>query len=232
MSRALITELFVEDIHLDPDRVGDVLGELVRSGFAYQPSDGSPVPYAVDTVWTDGDISEATGAFERSRDWAIQLRKETATTEPVDLVLSITKPSSLESTRLYDVSLSTDLPFRRSMPIVSQEFASWSTFIAELTHPTYGWGGSSLGLLGRETVPVSRKEVSTFEPQPIEWLNIFGPPYVNRLGLDRILSIGIGQVRFLCDGSLVVLLSRHPDDISIRDAVRGAKHLGLPPPNL
>lgn len=73
-------------------------------------------------------------------------------------------------------------------------------------------------------------QVANTEPQPIEWLNIYGAPYVKRMGAERILRAPAWQTGFLANGCLFVALGPHPDDVSEQDAARVAKHLGVPGP--
>jgi hypothetical protein len=109
-----------------------------------------------------------------------------------------------------------------------EEFVAWSTFLAALIQPAYGWGGGNLGLFAGP--PIVPEDIRAVKLQPIEWLNIFGPPYVERLGLNSLLTAPAWRVGILAYPAVVVILSPHPDTARRENARQVALHLGLQVP--
>lgn len=113
-------------------------------------------------------------------------------------------------------------------PSLAAEFLAWATFIAELTAPWYGWGGHEIGLLGPGRYPLLSADLRRLEPQPIQWLNSYGLPYVERFGWQQLLSAPAWRVEFLANGSVAVMLGPTPDSVDTAAVV--ATHLGVPGP--
>lgn len=229
MSRSLTAELFVPAGGLDPDAVGVIVGTLAGVGFAFEEAPG-----AGGAAWDEADaswrapvtFSDALALYQAGREWAIRLHKRTLDGSIAELGLSVDVPDPGEV--LGRFHLSTGFPRLEEGTTLAAELAAWTTFLAELTHPWYGWAGSDLGLFHRETTPIECASVEAVEPQPIEWLNVFGPPYVERLGLRTLLGLRHGQVRPMCDGSVAVLLAAHPDAVPEAAALEITRELGLP----
>lgn len=115
-------------------------------------------------------------------------------------------------------------------PILAAEHQAWSRLLAEGTQPWYGWGGGGSGLLGDARLPVPGRRVLALEPQPVQWLNVFGPRYVERLGAARLLALPAWRVEFLTNGSVCVTLGSHPDQVDRASARASARALGAPAP--
>jgi hypothetical protein len=111
-------------------------------------------------------------------------------------------------------------------PTLCREFLAWATYVAALAHPLYGcayhyWRAAGDG-------PVDGSAVVRGEPVGLTWLNVFGPPYVERLGVQRLLSAPAWLTEVLADGAVAITLGVHPDTIDPDSANGVAAHVGLP----
>jgi hypothetical protein len=229
MSRNLTAEFYVPREFLTAGSLQRTLEVLRSSGFLFEAAAGHGVHFAVDTDWHGPvPLEFALRSIEFAEAWAVKLWKEAATGRLVDLVLSVERGVVVAHPTLDLIHLSTYLPPPESDSVLALEFLAWSLFLAELTPPWYGWAGSALGLFDRETVPVSPSSVAAAELQPIEWLNVFGSPYIQKLRLSQLLSVPAGHFEFLANGSVAICLGRHPDLVRKETAVSVAQHLGLP----
>lgn len=239
MPSELVAEYRIEQLSVSSGIATLCVQALMRAGFQFQPQPGVAGAY-----WVDGnrfeelDVSAALRAFDQAKvSWAIELWKVALGEElseegewPDDYLLHFSQPQlGGERAELFArMGFSTHMPHLDSQPLLSQEFLAWSIFLANLTIPFYGWGGDNYGLFGKEAVPVADVEVANLQPQPIEWLNIFGPAYVRQIGLERLITAPAWRVEPLVYGGIAVALGPHPYSVSIEDAAAVAKHLGAP----
>lgn len=235
MGRWLGTELFAPPGVFASRGVCPLVDALTQAGFRFEPTPGAGCSYydLADNELREGEsLGAVVARFAGVPEWNVTMWKDTHDLGAHDVGLSVDRVDDATGAPCcYRVGLSIlYMPRSSEHPTFAREFLAWALFVAALTHPWYGWGGSSLGLFGRETTPVSGAGVAAVEPQPIEWLNVFGAPYVARLGLDRLLSLPAGQAEFLADGGVAVILGAHPDAVGETAARTVAEHLGVPGP--
>jgi hypothetical protein len=243
MSTDIVTELFVPKGRLSLGTLRATLDLLFAAGFAFAPPGARGGRYwrmspDVD-LYGPSTLGEALRAYETSEGWGIDLWKRPASdvhdasVDPeywaTGPTLSIHRGAPGGDDPFDTLSLAMTMPKPEFEPTLAQEFLAWSTFLAEVALPWYGWGGDAIGLLGRRDRTVTASSVAALEPQPLEWLNIFGAGYVQRLGLERLRSAPAWRVEFLVDGSIAVTLGPHPHE-TMRTAVAVADHLGVPGP--
>lgn len=231
MSRSLTTELFVPLGTLSRQTAELAVAALFAAGFRFerQPGAGGSYWVAADLEWRDApSLDAAWAAFAPGADWGLVLWKDGVSRDNIDFTLTCYRTPRGEREPFDRLLLATYLPQREENLLLTQEFLAWATFLAELTRPWYGWGGSDLGSF--DMTPIKPAAVAALEPQPIEWLNVFGAPYVRRLGLDRLLGAPAWRVEVLANGGVAVALAPHPYRMSRENALHVARHLGLPTP--
>jgi hypothetical protein len=236
MSRSLVARLFVSAEQRTPAALGGIAGTLRLAGFAGSREPGQPV-----RSWTNADdgrrvrwtnsVEDALAGFDGARWWGIALHKASSDRPGAwhEVLLEVLPPDAGDGGGLGTIALS--LPFMSrpaDQPVLAQEFAAWVVLLASVTHPWYGWAGSDLGLFNREATPVDPAEVRAVALQPLEWLNVYGGPYVARLGRERLLAAPAWRADVLADGSIAVVLSRHPLQVAWEEAAAVALHLGVP----
>lgn len=121
------------------------------------------------------------------------------------------------------------ITMRQSAPAAwYPKFVALTRMVAEFLDATYGWAASDIKT---EFASVSLASVAALEPQPVEWLNIYGHAYVERIGLERLLSVPpTASAEVLANGGVMVLLASTDSARNWvgtdRDEV--AQHLGMP----
>lgn len=230
MSVRMVTELYAPRGRLSLDVLTFTLQVLLQAGFRFgEPPTSQEVQY-----WAEKEkewrgpvpLDEAMHAFPDSTQWGIGLYKERLDGQATDLTLSVYRASPNGGEFFDRLVLSTWLSHFEVDAMFSQEFLSWATFLAELTNPWYGWGGSELGLSNREATRPSQADILHLKLQPIEWLNIYGEGYVHMLGLSRLFSTPAWRVEFLANRCIAVTLAEHPYGVSNNAAGDIARHLG------
>jgi hypothetical protein len=236
VSRSLVATLFVPPAQCEPRDVAATLAALRKVGFTARKEPGARVrswTNAEDghhTHVTDGE-DEALRELDGTNWWGIRLFKRYggAPASWADLALDVIPPTN---GGLGTIVLALPrMPRLDEAPTLAQEFASWVALLADLTHPWYGWGGSDLGLFNRETEPVAAADVAAVALQSLEWLNVYGEPYVQRLGRERLLTTPAWRADVLAGGGVAVVLGRHPFGVDRREAEAVAAHLGVPLPS-
>jgi hypothetical protein len=253
VNRDIAVELFVPKDRLAANALAVVLDALVGVGFEEETAPGRGVSYGDGwNLFESARLSDALDYYQRSMSdeppndfqrryglsWGIDLWKRT-TDDRVEVHLGI---SAAENPRqaasgLLRVHLSTPLDWqprrireKSDAPNhLPREFLAWSRFLADLTRPIYGWGGyGGVGLWG-ETTPIASSAIAATDLPAIEWLNVFGGPYIERIGAERILSAPAWRAEFLANGGLIVVLGAHPRAVPADQAKEVARHLGIPP---
>jgi hypothetical protein len=238
MSSDLVANLFFPARQLVTDALRLTLDALSRAGFATGSLGGGSV-----ADWAEAGgarhrsrtLSEALAAFDLATTWTVLLTKrlasDDATIDPAvysGVTLGFSRAVSEGRGHFDRLTLSRSMPDPSHEPTVAAEFLAWATFVPELTGPWYGWGGDEIGLLGPERYPLLSADLTRLDPQPIQWLNIYGPAYVERFGWRRLLSAPAWRVEFLANGGGAVVLGPTPDSADTAAAV--ATHLGIPGP--
>lgn len=147
----------------------------------------------------------------------------------VDLVVG--EPPRDGEGSLRSVGLWMYMPRIELGTVRSRQFVVWSTLLASVLSPAYGWGDDQAGLFGTENSPVDLGDVAAGVPQPLEWLNVYGPAYVAQLGMERLLETPAWRVDVLTNGAVILVLSPHPYAIDQTVPDRVADHLGVPLPS-
>jgi hypothetical protein len=252
MNRDIAVEFFVPRSRLTPRALAVVLDALVAAGFELESEPGTGVSYGDGLDLFDGaSLNDALDHYQRSAAgklpndlqrkyglaWGIVLWKDSGSGRvDVHLGLSAGEPPEHASSGLLRVHLSTRLDRRSSsgpdhdheLAHLPLEFLAWSRLLADLTAPVYGWGGyGGFGLWG-ETRSIEAAAIAATELPVIEWLNVFGRSYVQRIGLERMLRAPAWRVESLANGSLLVVLGPDPCSVPRDRAKDVARHLGLP----
>lgn len=236
MSRSLTGQLFVPSHRRSEQVVSTLLEGLRLAGFRFDRESGGGGCIWIDTgggleLRTPIGWEDAKAAYAPGLTWVVQLTKRLMDEEGgiVDVTLSFPSPrqSSIETVATVQLSLGAWPKTGRSDGTF-EEFVAWIQFLCGFLDPFYGWAGSSLGLFGCETEEVQPERIENVQPQPLEWLNIFGPSYVQRIGLRRLRSTPAWRVGFLASGGVSVLLGPDPDTVSKLEAVTVGEHLGVP----
>ncbi len=239
MSRSLTLELFAPTGQVTRARAALTVDALLASGFAPERAPGAGVEYWVgpDLDWHEAPgPTEAWAAFDRAAahaaGWSLKLWKRRLDGELIDLLVGFRRAPGDEQQPFDRVTLSMYIPRGWPQPeqgaLVFREFLGWATLVAGLNHLWYAWGGSDEGLF--DLTPISPLALLALAPQPLQWLNIYGPGYVERLGLGRLLATPAWQVALLADGSVAVVLCPQPDDVTVEEGRRVADYLGIPGP--
>lgn len=226
-----MTQLFAPRSTCSQERVRAIVAALLAAGFSYEVNAGRGGRFWEDAAlaWRHGvSIADALAKYGSVPTWAVEFRKALVDGDPIEVTFAVDAPVGHDAADIATIRLSTVMPGIDSRTTLAQEHVAWSAFLAELAQPIYGWGGDSLGLLNREVHPVSPAAVALLIPQPIEWLNIFGPAYVRRLGVGKLLSAPAWRVELLANGGVGVILSEHPDLVTEAEARRVAQHIGTP----
>jgi hypothetical protein len=235
--------LFLPEHQLTAADLSRVIAALIAAGFATSPPGDLNLPGQYSAgggvhSWTS--IEEPLAAFEDpstwddiAAAWSVVFWKErlgAQTRTPSLRVDRYTWPrDQIPREPFFRVTFDTLMSEVRRDPTLATEFLSWATFLAELTGPWYGWAGGEVGLFHAETDPLpTRASVAAAELHCVQWLNIFGPSYVERLGRDRLLATPAWRVEFLVNGSIAVTLAPDLDTISHSMALQASNHLGLP----
>lgn len=232
MSRALVCELYVMPPWRHSHAIPRVVDALLQAGFVYEsePGQGGRAWDHQHLEWLDHQsLADALTWDPASTNWAIELTKTMVSGEPVEVTFSAWRQSTAEREEdaVLRYGLIMPMPSVADAGTLVEEFVAWSTFLAALIQPAYGWGGSSLGLFNREVTPIVPEDIRAVILQPLEWLNIFGPPYIERLGLDALLSAPAWRVEVLAYPAVAVVLSPHPDTVREDTAQNVARQLGL-----
>ena len=236
MSRILVADYYVPRQQLDRERVRVALRALLARNFTLVPVDGVSLRYwgTADNdwhEWTDAaTLDDALLRFDDLDSWGITLVGRADVDEPDYVDFSVATEGKGDDP-YWTVGLSIPVHSYEVESTLSRKFLGWSVFLANLVGAHYGWGGSDLGLFNWETAPVAQASLTALEPQPLEWLNVFGPAYVARLGgRERLLATPAWRVELVADGAVAVTLAEHPYLVSQEDAARVAAHLGVPLP--
>ncbi len=236
MAVQLNAELFVPSEACSPERAQRLVHALMATGLAFERA-----PDVGGFYWSDvyddvpnragpSLLREAFDAYEESRDWAIEFERPAAAGEDdLELTLSMSPPHANEQDELKIVHLSLPyMPNATRGPTHFEEFAAITKLVAAVTDAWYGWAGSNLGLFNCSTVPIAPSAVAALTPQEIEWLNIFGPPYRDAIGLDRLLTAPAWRTEFIANGGVAMTLGPEPARVK-QDVGRAvAAHLGVP----
>jgi hypothetical protein len=235
MSIRLHAEMFAPSMACSRDAVNQLVRTLLAIGlrFEYVPGRGGSYwsDYSGELDCYDGQtLEDALEAYSRSGEWAVELHRLPATgDEPLRLLLSIAPPAADGQASLHSVHLS--LPFMPSQnrgPTLIDEFAAITKLVAGLTGTWYGWAGSDFGLFHGSTEPITASAVAALVPLPIEWLNIYGPPYRDTIGLDRLLTSPAWRSEFIANGGFAITLGPEPRLVSSEVGRAVADHLGVP----
>lgn len=236
MSRSLNVQLFVPTAACSPERVELLVHALLAAGFAFEHVPGGGAHY-----WADfgeghmyhgpSSLTEALAAYRRSSTWGLTMRRPMVRSDgrEFEITLDIARPAVDEPGPVVPILLSSSPPplSPQGMTMVG-EFQALAKFAAGLTRAWYGWAGSDFGLFSGSVESIAKEAVAALELQDLEWMNFYGRPYVERLGLDRLLSAPAWGVEFLASGGVMVALA--PDIAGVsRDAAEAvADHLGVP----
>jgi hypothetical protein len=224
MSIELTTELYVHPDQLTGERVRRILFALFDVGFLYDPpieEIGEGGAYWLDEDWHyRRPLAEALDAFDRARDWAIELWCQSPVGDGVDL--KIRRSDADGSSNLERVGLSMPVSSIVEEGVVPLQFLGWSRFLAELTHPV--WGRSDLDI-SFEFAPVDTAAIAATAVPPVHWMNVFGRPYVERLGMQSLLAAPAWRTEILANGSIAVTLAPSPSAMSDNDSARFASNL-------
>ena len=177
-------------------------------------------------------LAQALDDYEGVGHWGMLLFKHTSKDEDwgFELILDVSPPTPKIDSPLGTIVLSLpSLPPPDESHLGLYDYFRAILFdISETSNATYGWSAGSLGLFGAEVESIDEKSVIEVQPQPLEWLNIYGRPYVERIGLTRLASAPAWRVEFLANGSIAVALGESPRQVSHGDARLVAGHLGVP----
>jgi hypothetical protein len=239
MSKDLVADFYVRRGQLTRAEIERVMRTLVAAGFELEHSPGAGVSCMWDAVEShDGaSLDEALAHIDDPpadptlpTSWGITLWAQLGELEREDVFFSFDREPRPEGAPLMRVGLSiwysTESGNFRD-PRRAIQFHAWARLLAELIQPIYGWAGTSDGSI--DPRPVSPDRVAALEPQPVDWVNVFGASYVARLGADRLLATPAWLVEVLGTGAVAVTLGPHPGEISRESAVQVIAHLGLLP---
>ena len=234
MGNRPVIELFAPETSLTPEAICRIVETFLAAGFQTEPAPGHGIQYWVaDNPYQASSLTtalEAAGAAEWGLTlWTTLRDGPDGYHDQVDLLLTTSRP--LRSARGDIGRLHLSLGFTPSLqdkPTAMQQFAAWARLLAEVTQPCYGWGGLELGLFNCETTHVQDVAVAQQEPQPLEWLNIYGGAYIERLGLQRLLTAPVWRADLLANGAVLILLSPDPRTVTGEAAASVAAHLQIP----
>jgi hypothetical protein len=74
-----------------------------------------------------------------------------------------------------------------------------------ILQPTFGWIEWDL-----EWLPTKHEDIENLRLPALYWANFFGPPYVRKLGRDKILKAPAWRIEELPDGGLLYILASSP----------------------
>lgn len=92
----------------------------------------------------------------------------------------------------------------------------------EVLRPTFGWIDFDYGL------HTTHEDIEALELPALYWANFFGPPYVAKIGREKIMTAPAWSVEELSDGGLLYVLASCPgltDDHVSPDSVKA--HFGV-----
>jgi hypothetical protein len=243
MMHLIVADLLVPGAALPPEGLRRALDAMVDAGFLFErePGAGGSLWFHADLDWRSAaTLDEAIDGYALGEDeWSVELwtRAADAPDQWLDVHLSVTRAYAephQDALRPF-VTVRLSLGFRPQVdeyPTLCREFAAWAGFLAGLVRPWYG-RGFHFWLAGADAYDYPTGDaLERLDPHPIEWLNVYGPAYVARIGLERLLSAPAWRVDFLPGGAVAVLLGPHPApddrDEYARAAHRVAAHLGVP----
>ena len=226
MPQNLTVELFVPEERLALPAIQMTIAAMLAAGFRFERTRGEGGKYWLieNLEWRQAtSIDETWIHYGRSGDWGIELWKPSMAGELRHVIVEVIQaPEGMQET-LGKISLSTMLKSPEDDNTLFPEFLAWVVFLAGLTNPWYGWGGNNIGLQG--TVPIDVREVTAIKPQIIEWLNIYGTPYVERIGLQRLTTAPAWRIDTLVDGSVMLVLTEDQYHASTEAAHAVERHL-------
>ena len=126
---------------------------------------------------------------------------------------------------LASLSICMSAGWSRSNPSWFPEFLAFTRFLAELLNATYGWASFQSK---SESALVTSAGVAARELQPIEWVNVYGPAYVEKIGYERLMSAPAWRVDVLANGGAMVTLSPKLEYAYWAEDRAVAEHLGAP----
>jgi hypothetical protein len=219
MSSSTDINLFCHAGHMTPRRLRAVLEALIAVGFDLRDAAAAPAPEAFTL-----DVPS----------WHISLFKALGTNWGLAVMLAVNRQDMDDEGRpinspIEEVNLSTSSHLTSdARPIYGREVMAWTALIASIVSPIYGAAGGDAGGARYDIYDFPRASLASLEPQPLDWVTVYGPPYVSQMGLDRLLSAPAWRSELLADGSVLVALAPHGDLVSQAETLRVARHLDVP----
>lgn len=226
MSQHLMVELLIPEERLTLPAMQVTVAAMLAAGFRFErvPEEGGKYWLIENLEWRQvTNLDETWVYYGRPGGWGIELWKPSMARELRHVIIEVTQaPEGMQET-LGRISLSTILKSTEEDPTLFREFLAWVAFLVGLTNPWYGWGGGNIGL--QEPIPIDVGTVTALKPQAIEWLNIYGPSYVKRIGLQRLTTAPAWRIDTLVDGSVMLVLAEDQYTASTEAAHAVERHL-------
>jgi hypothetical protein len=170
---------------------------LFARGFDFEARPGMGGMYEAHQWWEGlAPLNEAEAAFRTSPGWALNLWTTLESGERVNVLWGAQPPHpsgafdpqqylGLHAEPVTVLFLSTDWFVPEPAPFA--EFRAWLRELVPLVGPCYGQAGGEGGLFGTCEQPPSLTGILHAEPPPLNWWTCYGPPFIERLGEDRLL---------------------------------------------
>ena len=230
MLQLITTELFVPKGAITSRRAHILLDGLFAGGLSFEQEPGHGGRYWAYPRWYESrPLEEAVRWVDYTWNWSIELWLTRPDGSRTTLSLTVDRERRLAP--FESVGWSGDwrqIPGDRAL--FAQQFLTCSLVLANLVRPVYGWGGSNAGLRGSGATPVRGRGLIELVPQEIEWLNVFGSAYVERIGLERLLSATVWRRDVLLGGGVALTLAPDHELVDLAEAARLARHLGMTAP--
>ena len=230
MSRSLVAEFLVPRQHLGPRDLHRTIRVLEATGHTFEGGSEGAITYSgAEARRVPAPVGEATRALASSEEWGTLCYKPSLGGGTVEFGLSVTSPAGGPC---RSVALAAEYPgAERDSPYLLAEFVASAKLLAELVRPWYGWVGADVGVWGYVDREVRGAQPAAGVLEPLEWLNVYGEPFIIRYGARRLLAAPAWRTEILANGCITVMLGSHPGTYD-RGVARGvAWYLGTPEPD-
>lgn len=219
MSSSTEVDLFAPTGHMTPERLRTVVEAFLAADFRYSVDQVPFVPPAPESFTAD------------AVEWHVELmppRRNVGVSLAVNRLEWNNEQDEPVPSAIEAITLSTSIHLRADDRTYGQEVLSWMALLATIVSPLYGAAGADRGGARYDVYDFPHKTFVAMEPQPLDWLTVYGPAYVAQMGLDRLLSAPCWRTMLLADRSVLLALAPHYELVDPADTVRVARHLGVP----